>query len=152
MKRLVLAALLMVIAACQNTHTRQHAPPHLMRIGPVPENDISGRCGLSLKALSGPPSSTGGTVFFQEPGKVQALIALNGTAHPLRQMQATRDTLDGFPSLQHFKAGNMTARLTLRRAPGDKQEGSSTHIGVLMVNKTDGWSTIIPVSGTIACK
>ncbi len=152
MKRLVLAALLLATAACQNTHTRQQTAPQFMRVGPVPESDVSGKCGLSLKARSRPFPSRDATVFFQETGETSALIALDGASHALLQTRATRDTLDGFPSLQVFEASGMTARLSLRPARSDEEKATGTHIGVLMVNKTDGWSTTIPVSGTIACK
>lgn len=152
MKRLVLAALLITTAACQNAHTRQQATPQFMRVGPVPESDVSGKCGLSLKARSRPFPSRDAIVFFQETGEADALIALDGESHALLQTRASRDTLNGFPSLQAFEARGMTARLSLRPARADEQEVTGSHIGVLMVNKTDGWSTTIPVSGTIACK
>ncbi|WP_417458914.1 hypothetical protein [Kordiimonas sp.] len=152
MKRLVLTALLLGTAACQNTHTRPTVAPQFMRVGPLAESNLSDKCGLALKARSGTWANTGAVVLFQQTGNTGAVIALDGASRQLTQTRATRDSIDGFPSLQAFRADGMTARLSVRFAKPDETEEGDTHVGVLMVNKTDGWSTTIPVSGTISCK
>ncbi len=151
-------AMALAVSACGSTsRSREDAVrPGIVDAGSMafealdPQPLTAGSCGMFLWARSGGEPVFVMAAFARPP---EARVKLRG-----RERQLTRSAAEGAAISGHFERQTYTdGRLTLtvdvtfdtaRRIV----DGAAIERGVIRVSDREGWETIIPVGGLVACK
>lgn len=114
-----------------------------------PQQLPSGRCGLFLWARSAQPVFV--LVAYDTPNA--AYVRANGRERALERTAFEGDRVHGQFERQTFSDGHLTLDVDLtfdERRP--VRDGAIVEHGVIRVVGEEGWQTIVPVGGMVACQ
>lgn len=120
-----------------------------LAIGTLPaQRMVTGQCGLFLFT----PKPAPRFVFFAEAASGTGKIMLNG-----RELALARTSVDGNLVNQHYSTQTYQSadeiKVEVTFVAGDAAEsGTSIDSGKLRVDRADGWSAVLPVSGATSCQ
>lgn len=157
MKSHLIAALglaLLAVSACAS-NPQSRAGSDARGAASVPDRGLPaqrleyGSCGLFLWSLSGEPTFT----FFSEATTGRAIMLISDTQRELVQTGAGGDIFGQFMTRQVYDSPQTGHRVDLELEPGEQLiDGQRIESGRLRVTDSEGWSTVIPVSGARACR
>ncbi|MEL6474852.1 MAG: hypothetical protein AAFQ21_12275 [Pseudomonadota bacterium] len=158
-----------VLAGCVTTETTEPEPlpkqeprplPELapaetpgfdegLAVGKLPAQRLQpGQCGLFLFT----PNPSPRFIFFAEAAGGVARMTING-----REVTLARTSVDGSIVDQHYteqsyrSAEDLSVAVTI--TPGDPaDQGTRIPQGSVSVDRDDGWSIVLPVSGATSCQ
>lgn len=116
--------------------------------GLPPQTLDAGECGLFLWGMAAPRRFT----FFTEASSSEALILHEGTPQKLVATETNGEVFGQFfTEIQYLSAdGAWSVNVSLK--PGEMLEGGQrVESGRLVTTGSDGWETVLPVTGVRAC-
>ena len=146
MRRLLGISVLFSITACgvraplpETPATDRLGTPHL------PASDKG--CALTLSSRA----AKNGPIFIEYLATGDARVVLDGTSLHLTRKSAEGALGDTLFQKQIFAGGPMAAHLSLRKAAASELSEGNSHVGVLTLTESGGWSTIVPILGAVEC-
>lgn len=116
--------------------------------GLPPQTLEAGECGLFLWVMAAPRRFT----FFAEASSSEALMLHEGTPQKLIATETDGEVFGQFfTEIQYLSAdGAWSVNVSLK--PGEMLEGGQrVESGRLVTTGSDGWETVLPVTGVRAC-
>ncbi len=156
MRTLTLICALSLASACASSSAVREAPkPSAPQVAArtVPEAGLPpqrlepGQCGLFLWGMSAPRKF----VFFTD-GTGSASVLANDTPASLPMSSAGGDVFGQFMTSMTFRHPANGQSVTVAILPGEQLEGGQrVESGTIQFRDSEGWETILPVTGVRAC-
>lgn len=149
------ASILVLVSACADN--RRESPEIAARtaadgleIGRLPPQTLErGNCGLFLWSKTTPPE----LVFFHNAAEGGARLKMNGEDILVPKTAQSGVAVYGQNSSQSFKAENFDLELKIAFDESKRiVNGTRVPLGTLKILKADGWTSVLPVAGMIACE
>lgn len=154
---LVSAASLLLAACASKSDERPETSSVQVMDSPVsqvppeglpPQSLAAGECGLFLWGMAAPRRFT----FFTESSSGEALILLDEAPQKLIVTDTNGDVFGQFFTDTHYLSADGTWSVNLSLKPGELLEGGQRiESGRLVTTGADGWETVLPVTGVLAC-
>lgn len=107
-----------------------------------------GECGLFLWGMAAPRKF----VFFLKANTGDGLVLIDDKSQALRMVSARGEVFGQFLTEMGFSAAGENTRVSVTLNPGETLEGGQrVKSGNLLFTGTDGWETVLPVTGVRAC-
>ncbi|MBI1401523.1 hypothetical protein [Hyphomonas sp.] len=145
------------LAACAGTPKENSAATAETRaaaIDTVPDTGLPaqrlepGQCGLFLWSMSAPRKF----VFFSEATSGGGLVLINDEPVRVQMTSTGGDVFGQFLTNSEFQDATTGRIVQVMINPGESLEGGQrVESGNLLVHNTDGWETVLPVTGVRAC-
>lgn len=156
MRTLTLICAVSLATACASSSTVRKTPTTSapeMAARTVPEEGLPpqrlkpGECGLFLWGMSAPRKF----VFFTD-GTGTALVLDNDTPVSLPMSSAGGDVFGQFMTRMTFRNSSNGQSVSIAIEPGEALEGGQrVEGGTIQFRDSEGWETILPVTGVRAC-
>jgi hypothetical protein len=134
---------------------RAERAPQAVRAGELrleelaPQPLVRGACGMFLWARTGEQSVF---VFVAFANPAEAHVRLDGRARVLRRSAAEGPSQHGHFEEQTYADSGLTIETDVQFSAEPLRNGAVISGGVMRVRDREGWETIVPVTGMVACQ